>query len=198
MEFDLLPLTVTDVRQYLYCGRVFFYTVFLGRVRPVTYKMEEGARQHEAEAEREERRSLRPYGLQEGERAFEVRLHSARLGLSGRMDMAIRTRSEAVPVEHKHSVAGVGTHQRYQLAAYALLLEEAWDKPVRRAFVYQIPQRRAIEVGITAGMRRYVTTTLDAMRRILIHETLPPATRQGGRCRECEYRRFCGDSGSCP
>ncbi|MGQ9682593.1 MAG: CRISPR-associated protein Cas4 [Anaerolineae bacterium] len=190
---EALPLTITDLRQYLYCGRVFFFTVFLGRVRPLTFKMEEGARQHEAEAEREERRSLRAYGLQEGERAFAVSLQSERLGLSGRLDMAIRTRGEAVPVEHKHSVAAVGTHQRYQLAAYALLLEEAWQLPVRRAFVYAIPLRRAVEVAITPGMRRYVMTTVAAMRRAVLHETLPPATRRGGRCRECEYRRFCGD-----
>ena len=155
--------------------------------------MEEGTRQHEDEAAREERRSLRAYGLREGERAFGMRLTSARLGLAGHLDMAITTRHEAIPVEHKHSTATVGTHQRYQLAAYALLLEEACGRPVRRAFVYQIPLRRAVEIPMRPGMRRYVTRTLQAMRRLLLHETMPPATRHGGRCRECEFRRFCND-----
>ncbi|HOG48901.1 MAG TPA: CRISPR-associated protein Cas4 [Anaerolineae bacterium] len=191
---DLLPLTITDVRQYLYCARVFYHTVYLGATRPVTFKMQEGVRQHEDEAAREERRSLRAYGLREGERVLDVRLASTRLGLSGRLDMAIRSGHEAIPVEHKHSTAAVGTHQRYQLAAYAMLLEEAWGRPVRRSFVYQIPLRRAVEVPIRAGMRRYVSRTLAAMRLVMVHETTPPATRHSGRCRECEFRRFCGDT----
>ncbi len=190
---DLLPLTVTDIRQYLYCARVFYFTVFLGRTRPVTYKMEEGVRQHEKEATREERRTLRVYGLREGERVLDLRLASERLALSGRLDMAIRLPLEAVPVEHKHSTAPVGTHQRYQLAAYAMLLEEAWQIPARRAFVYRIPLRRATEVAIRPGMRRYVTRTLRAMRRLAAHETAPPPTRHTNRCRDCEFRRFCGD-----
>ena len=189
----LLALTVTDIRQYLYCGRVFYFTAFLGRTRPLTFKMEEGVRQHDDEAAREERRSLRPYGLQEGERHLDLRLASDRLGLVGRLDMAIRTRLEAIPVEHKYSVAEVGTHQRYQMAAYAMLLEEHWGRPVRRAFVYLIPRRRAVAVAIRPGMRRYVTRTLRAMRRVLTCESLPPPTRHGGRCRECEFRHFCGD-----
>jgi len=186
-------LTVTDIRQYLYCARVFYFTVFLATTRPLTYKMDEGIRQHEEEATREERRSLRPYGLTEGERALDLRLTSERMGLAGRLDMAIRTRGEAIPVEHKYSTAGIGTHQRYQLAAYALLLEEAWGLPVRRAFVYAIPLRRAVEVPIRPGMRRYVTRTLHAMRRLLEWESMPPPTRHTGRCRECEFRRYCGD-----
>lgn len=190
---ELLPLTITDLRQYLYCARVLFFTVYLGPTRPLTFKMEEGMRQHEAEAVREARRSLRPYGLEDGERVLDLRLWSERLGLGGRLDMAIRRRHEAIPVEHKHSASPVGTHQRYQLAAYAMLLEEAWSWPVRRAFVYQIPLRRAVAVSIRPGMRRYVVHTLRAMREMLAREQMPAPTRRAGRCRECEFRHFCGD-----
>ncbi len=189
-----MPLTVTDLRQYLYCARVLCHIVYLGATRPLTFKMREGMRQHEDEAAREERRSLRAYRLQEGKRVLDLRLDSTRLGLSARLDMAIRTAHEAIPVEHKHSTAPVGTHQRYQLAAYAMLLEEAWGQPVRRAFVYQIPLRQAVEVAIRPGMRRYVVRTLAAMRQMLARETMPPPTRHQGRCRECEFRRFCGDT----
>ena len=76
-------------------------------------------------------------------------LRSARLGLRGRLDLAIAVPDRAAPgaeaivVEYKDSEKPAGPHFKLQLAAYALLLEEAWGLPVRRGFIYGIPLRRA-------------------------------------------------------
>src|SRR5258708_32823714 len=80
-------LEVTDLKQSAYCPRIVFYRYCLPKVRPVTYLMEEGIRSHMEEDEREERRSLHPYGLREGERFFHLALQSERLGLTGRIDL---------------------------------------------------------------------------------------------------------------
>src|SRR5436853_5543986 len=90
-------LEVTDLKQYTFCPRIVFYRYCLPRVRPITYTMEEGIRSHEEEEDREGRRSLRNYGLTNGERAFHLALQSEQLGLTGRIDLAIAVPSREAP-----------------------------------------------------------------------------------------------------
>ena len=140
-------LEVTDLKQYAYCLRIPFYRYCLPAIRPITYGMQAGIRGHHEEQAREERRSLRAYGLSAGERVFDLVLRSERLGLVGKLDMAIRREgagvpaSEAIVVDYKLTRGPAGQHFHLQLAAYALLVEEAWSLPVRRAFLYHIPLR---------------------------------------------------------
>lgn len=193
MNEELLPLSVTDVRQFVYCARVVYYTRFLELPRPVTYKMEEGKYQHQRSSELARRRSLRAYGLSEGERHFSVCIHSQRLGLSGLLDMVIDTELEVIPVEFKYSTGLLGLNHKYQLTAYALLVEDSWDRPVRRGFVYRIPEKEAVEMVITANMRRHVHGLLDEIRAMLRGGALPRPTPYRQRCVDCEFRRLCGD-----
>ena len=67
---------VTDLKQYTVCPRIVYYRYCLPRVRPITGLMEEGTLRHEEEDTREERRSLRNYGLHEGERTAHLALRS--------------------------------------------------------------------------------------------------------------------------
>jgi len=202
-------LDVTDLKQYAYCPRIPFYHYCLPRIRPVTYGMREGTLSHEEERGREERRSLRAYGLTAGERVFEVRLRSDRLGLVGRLDMAIRcgavgesadegrlgaAATEAIVVDYKSTRDPVGPHYRLQLAAYALLLEEAWGLPVRRAFLYHMPLRTADEVEMTGALRRRVGAVVTAVRELVMAERMPPPPTNRARCVSCEFRRFCNDA----
>ena len=187
-------LEVTDLKQYAWCPRIPFYRYCLPRIRPVTYAMREGILSHQEESEREERRSLRAYGLTHGERRFDLALSSQRLGLIGRLDLAIRLENEAVVVDYKLTRDPVGSHYRLQLAAYALLLEEAWSLPVTRAFIYQIPLRHADEVRLTPQLRRQVSATAAAIRRNVAAEQMPPPCARRSRCVTCEFRRFCNDA----
>lgn len=195
----MVQLEVTDVKQYTYCPRIVYYRYCLPHIRPTTYKMEAGIAAHDDETEREQRRSLRPYGFTTGERFFDVRLHSEDLGIRGRLDMVVavperaHADAELIPVEYKLSERTVGRHFKVQLTMYALLLEEAWQLPVRRGFIYLIPLRQAVPVTITPSLRRQAHTQIAAMRTMVEQETMPdpPATRRP--CVSCEFRRFCND-----
>ena len=192
-------LEVTDLKQYTCCPRIVFYRYCLPRVRPITYSMEEGIRCHEEEETREERRSLRNYGLTSGERVYRLPLQSTKLGLTGRVDLVIATPSREVPgaeaivVEYKLSEQKAGSHFTLQLAAYALLLEEAWGLPVNRGFLYSIPLRKAESVAITQHLRRKVTQTVAQIRQIVESEIMPSPPNSLRRCVICEFRRFCND-----
>lgn len=192
-------LEVTDLKQYLCCPRIVFYRYCLPRVRPLTYTMEEGIRAHQEEDDREERRGLRTYGLQEGERAFHLSLRSERLGLTGCLDLAIATPSradpqaEAIVVEYKLSEQRAGAHFKLQLAAYALLLEEIWRLPVTHSFLYSIPLRRAERIPITEALRKKVSKMIDEIHQLIERESMPPPPASQRRCATCEFRRFCND-----
>ncbi|MGI8553948.1 MAG: CRISPR-associated protein Cas4 [Dehalococcoidia bacterium] len=193
-----LMLTVSDVKQLGYCARIVYYGYLLGGRRPSTFKMSEGTRAHVDETRREARRSLRAYGL-EGEasenarREFDVSLRSERLGLAGRLDLVIHAGKEVIPVDFKHGTAQPGRNHRYQLTAYALLVEEAWGKPVRRGFITLIPLKRSVPVPITATMREEVQRSITEIRGMIEREEMPPPTRMRERCRDCEFRRWCND-----
>jgi CRISPR-associated exonuclease Cas4 len=188
------PFRVTDLKQWAYCGRILYYALCMPEVRPVTYKMEHGIQAGREEAGREVRRSLQRYGVEGGRRQFNVKLESARLGLRGEADLVIwqDERQEAIPVDFKYSDIP-GEHFKLQLAAYALLLEENYGVMVKKGFLYLIPKRQAEAVKIDGRLRSKLFGTLEAMQRMLLHEAMPPATKNRGRCAGCEFRRFCND-----
>ena len=187
-----LELTVTDVRQHTYCPRIPYYRYVMPLERPVTAKMDLGKEEHETTSVKEARRTLKAYGMKEGERRFGVNLYSERLGLRGKIDMVILTPHEVIPVEYKMAAA-IGLHHKYQLTAYATLAEHAFGGTVSRTFVYLTPAKKAQEVPITSAMREHVKKILAELRTSIEDERLPRPTPHRRRCTDCEYRRFCGD-----
>src|SRR6266568_521944 len=154
-------LEVTDLKQYTCCPRIVFYRYCLPKIRPLTYSMEEGIRSHLEEENREERRSLRNYGLVDGERFFHVMLQSEHLGLTGRVDLAI-----AVP-------------SRGASNAEAAVVE------------YKDSERKAGPIPITPHLRRKVVQTVAQIRQRVESEIIPPPPTSLRRCVTCEFRRFC-------
>ena len=194
-----LSFRVSDLKQYFFCPRVVYYHTCLPDVRPTTFKMQVGREEGLAERRREERRSLRAYGLHTGECVFDLSLSSPRLGLHGRLDMAIRTADnalgalEAIPVDYKLTPGRTVAHFILQVVAYGMLLEEAWQIPVHRGFLYLIPSRRAREIELTQALRDQVSAAVEAMTRIAVRELMPEPPRRKEKCRICEFRRFCND-----
>lgn len=196
---DPWMLEVTDLRQWRTCPRVVFYRYCLPRIRPLTGKMAEGTLRHDEEVGREERRSLRSYGLSVGERHFNLVLRAPDLGMVGRLDLLIVTpaqdaaTAEGIVVEYKLSDRKLGPHVKLQLAAYALLVETLWQLPVRTAFLYRLTERRAEMVPMTLRLKNQIHTMLTTIRATIEHERLPDPPARQGICVSCEFRRFCND-----
>lgn len=187
-------IVVSDIKQWAYCPRVFYYRVCLPHVRPVTYKMIAGEAEGEMEEQREMRRSLRVYGIKDGCREFNVKLSSPVLGVHGEVDMVITSavENETIPVDYKMSETA-GSHFKQQLTVYALMLEEIRNVQIRRGFLYLIPLRRAVEVRMEKRLRSQTLITLSDMQRVIVSEQIPPPVPQRGKCVSCEFRRFCND-----
>lgn len=188
------PIRVTDLKQWVYCPRVFYYQCCLPDVRPTTYKMRAGVEAGRSEVGREERRSLRAYGIAQGAREFDVAVRSEKLGLRGEVDMVITVAEtgEVIPVDYKLARIA-GKHFQLQLAAYAMLLEEMRGVEITRGFLYAIPLRRAQVIQITARLRARALHAIEGMRRVSERETMPAPVKNRAKCVACEFRRFCND-----
>lgn len=189
---NLLLFTITDLKQYMYCPRVFYYHTCLPDVRPITYKMQAGIEAHETEPKRAARRSLEVVGAPDGTRHFEVAVQSLTLGLTGRLDEVIETPTECIPVDYKLA-RQAGEHFKIQLTAYAMLLEEQFQVKVKRGLLYLIPLRKSLDVPITPALRQKVMQALEEMRRIAMTEWMPTPPSNHRQCVDCEFRRFCND-----
>lgn len=192
----MINFKVTDIKQYIYCPRIIYYTYVLPVERKITFKMEFGKEQHIELDRLERRRKLRSYGFVEGERLFHLKVSSERLGLHGIVDMVIVEKvgniTNYYPVEFKNTTHKPGLNHKYQLTAYAMLLEEYFNKPVREGFIYVIPGKEIYDVSITQNMRDYLKKIISAMHNIVLKERVPEI-RSIKHCRDCEYRNYCAD-----
>lgn len=200
-----IVFTATDLKQMAYCPRIVFFGHCLSGLRVArTFMMEEGRAANDEEESREHRRGLRAYGLKTGERLFGVYLESEALGFCGALDMLIRTDGELIPVDYKNSrddaldeagrARAQGHHNwQVQLAAYALLAEQAYGAAARRGFLYFIPRRKAKLVALDGALKDEARALLGQMQEMVSREAMPEATPFRGRCKACEFRRFCND-----
>ena len=188
-----IELNVTDLKQSAYCPRIPFYRYVLPVERPVTYKMERGKATQAAVEALERRRGFRAYGVKEGERLFGVWLRSSRLGLSGKLDLLIRTPDACYPVDFKDTEGRPRQNHRVQLAAYALLVEEAFKLAVPEGFIYLVPRKEVVAVPIEESDRAAVRSMLAEIRRGIAREQMPEPTPVRARCVTCEYQNYCAD-----
>lgn len=96
-------------------------------------------------------------------------------------------------VEYKLTERKVLRNWKLQVAAYALLLEEQWQLPVHRGYIYHIGERRSDEVPITPMLRKRVGQAVSALLELVQGERMPPPPKNTAICVSCEFRRFCND-----
>jgi CRISPR-associated exonuclease Cas4 len=188
-----IGFTVTDLKQWAYCRRIPFYRHVLPVGVTPTYRMQRGKDVQAAVEALERRRGFRAYGVMEGERRFAVWLHSEHLRLAGKLDLLILTPDACYPVDFKDTEGGVRRNHRAQLAAYALLAEEAFRRPAPLGFIYLVPKKSVVAVELSEADRAEVRDALAAMQRMIAREEFPPATDVRARCQACEFRNFCRD-----
>lgn len=189
----MISLRVNDIKQYAYCPRIVFYQYSMPVEKKATWKMEQG-KIEEAEIDRlEKRRKLSGYRLAEGERRFHFWLGSKRLGLTGKLDLLIESPEGLFPVDFKMTTGKPHRNHIFQLCGYALLLEDKFQQPVNKGFVYLIAKSDAVVFDLTPELKEQTRTVLGEIRRMIEKEEMPPPTPVRNRCTDCEYRNFCGD-----
>lgn len=117
----------------------------------------------------------------------EVEVRSERLGLIGKVDFVVKDDQGVAPLEVKYS-RRVRSWWRYTLAAYSMLLEERYSKPVRQAYLY-LEGGRVVKLRLSDRDRRMVLKAIEDCKRILAGKV--PRRYESRSCKNCDYRGMC-------
>ena len=195
-------VSVTDVKHYVYCPRLVYFDRVLHATPVFGSQQEEGKESHEDYVGKELRRKDAIYYSPEFvgvEKLLFNPLSSDALGLQGNVDLIIKTvKSEFVPVEYKNMRSDDGRvcmDHKYQLVAYALLIEETFGAVVKRGFVNYIPETLILQFEITPTMKSHVKRVLGHIKRIIQDEELPPIRVAKHKCTGgCGHKQTCQPS----
>jgi CRISPR-associated exonuclease Cas4 len=192
-------VSVTDVKHYVYCPRLVYFDRVLHATPVFGSQQEEGKESHEDYVGKELRRKDAIYYSPEfvgAEKLLFNPLSSDALGLQGNVDLIIKTaKGEFIPVEYKNMNSDNGRvcmDHKYQLVAYALLIEENFGTIVKRGFVNYIPETLILQFEITPTMKSHVKRVLGHIRRIIQTEELPPIRVAKHKCQGgCGHKQTC-------
>lgn len=182
---------VNELKNMLYCPRISFYTLCLGIDRETGHS--KVGIQAEAETKRKMRRRKHAlHAVVEGERHFDVAVVNHELRLVGKLDEVVVTSDGLYLVDYKDTDKDYG-YWRVQMTAYRLCLHSMIDLPILDAFVYAIPSQQYIQVKSTRRDEKKLNNLLDVLGTMVNTEQCPPPTAKQGKCRSCQYQRFCND-----
>lgn len=184
---------VSDLRQWIYCPRVYWWTHVCPVGKKESVKMRAGLQKERRLQQLQRRRTLRAYGLSRGMVEANVSMAANSLGLSGRLDLLIRRGGFRYPVEIKFTHGPAMLNHRLQLAGYALLLEAEYGIPVSHGYIVRLPDDTVDKAPIDAPLRDLTLQTIAALRATLRDERVPPPVPLMAKCIDCEYRRYCAD-----
>lgn len=175
MTDDLV--NVSDLNQYFYCPRRYWYLHFFDTQGRNYYRIE-GKTRHENKATR-------------GDWLNELYLESDALGLKGKIDVLDLGDGRTVPVERKR--AGSGEYywnDEVQIAGYCLLLEDHLEKTIHEGAIYLYETDQRMHVPITQNHREAVHDAIEAMQK-MTPKTVPPLVDNPSKCEKCSTREYC-------
>ena len=195
-DAGLIP--VRALNQVTYCQRL-YYLQYVDCVMPTNEHVESGLHDHR----RVDDPALANRARKDGD-AVKTRgahLTSESLGVSGVLDQIEEKGDELYPVETKHGGAprdesGKATawdNDAVQLCAQAMLLEEAYNKPVVRGFQYYCGTKERVEVRFDEALREKTRLAISQCRELSQRdappEPLPAELRH--RCFGCSLAPVC-------
>ena len=190
--------SVSDIKHYIYCPKIVYFEKVLHAQPLFGSQQEESRKMHEKIEEKELRRgSIIPYTkeFEHAEKFFRVQLVSKKLKLQGTIDCLVKVAQEYIPIDYKNTESNRGRAWRdhkYQLVAYALLIDENYCTVVRRGYISYLPERLTLKVEITPEMKKHVKRILTQIERIVSQGNPPKIRPHKKRCSGgCGYRWMC-------
>lgn len=182
---------INEIKNMLYCPRISFYALVMGLDR-ITGAATVGIEAEEDVRRKMQRRRGALHAVVSGERRFSMPVVSHQWRLVGRLDEMVVTEQGVYLVDYKDSDHDYG-YWEIQMAAYQLCVEEKGDLPVLGCSIYTIPTRQYHAIAPGARAQRVLEKTLQMLQTMAETQLCPPPTSQAGKCRSCQYRRFCND-----
>ncbi len=127
----------------------------------------------------------------------EIKITSEKLGLTGVIDQLHVYNHGKVPFELKTGrmpQEGVWPGHRIQLVAYALLVEEHFNEPVKEGYVRYLDFHATRPIMINPLMKEEIIGLAKEVRALLTSHQLPDFCENKNKCASCGLRATCHDS----
>lgn len=177
-EDDLV--NVSDINQFLYCPRRFYYIAYFDTIE-MNYFLKDGQLKHWNQSRR-------------GGWIRELYLKSKRLGLHGKIDI-LETKNirdfgcVLTPIERKHG-SSYYDNDEIQLAAYCMLLEDYLEEPVQMGYLYLFGTNERYAITITDWHREKVFEITEAIRNMNL-DSIPDFADNPNKCKNCSVVQYC-------
>lgn len=184
-------LRINELKNYIYCPRISFYTLCL-RLDRETGLSRSGIEMETETKVRMKRRLHALHRVKSGQRHFDQIVISHTLQVIGRLDEIVETPEGLYLIDYKDAVSDHG-YWEIQMGAYWICSLECFGRKVLGQYVYDIGSQSYKSIQVTERTKIKVHTTIEAIHNMIKREVCPPPTNQVGKCNVCQYLRFCND-----
>lgn len=189
-------LPVSYIRQFCFCPRIPFLSVFLEIKPPTPLWVKNGVDFHEKTAMLQKRRKLTKFNLSgKGEFKSNIFLKSTLYGIHGIADgILIMENGEIIPLEFKAQQNFIASRGHIlQLTGYAILLEEKFQRKVKQGFILYGQRGKTMHVEFTEERKNKVIEVTQKIISSFETGLLPDSPATSAQCGQCEFLNFCGD-----
>lgn len=126
----------------------------------------------------------------------ELKIRSNSLLLSGIVDQIEKYEEGMVPIELKTGSMpkeGVWPGHKIQIAAYAILLEEYYKKPIKEGFVHYLDSDERRQVIINPFLKEEVNEIKQKVLELLKADQIPEFCDNQRKCEVCGLKKQCFD-----
>lgn len=124
----------------------------------------------------------------------ELRVESEELKLKGIIDQVHVYEQDYVPFELKTGrtpADGVWPSHRIQIAAYAMLLQEKFNKPIKEGFVFYLDTKEKRHIAINPFMKDEVKQVVNEVIGLLESKNIPDFCNNENKCMKCGLKQTC-------
>lgn len=188
-------LRVESLHALKYCERLFYFQE-VERLEVPHAAVFAGRELHES------------IDAEQGDMVEAVEVESAKLGLHGKIDVLKRRDGTWIPYDHKRGrcmrgsasgqpkredsdVAQAWPSDRIQLAAYAMMLEEAFGQSIREARVRYHADNLTVRIPIDDYARQNVVDAVSRARQLRQSTQRPPIAENEKLCARCSLAPVC-------
>ncbi len=185
-------IKASDIRQFLFCPRIFYFYNFTD-IRPVyPAYVGEGNRFHDKQSSLFNKRNFAKFHIKFNEVYQNLYLNDDKI--YGVADLIFVCDDEIIALEFKNQKnLNLNRGTKMQLIAYSLLASKRFKKPFYRVILccennlkFKIYQISGVDLA-------KFDETLSQMQNLLENEIFPDSSASPAMCANCEFKNFCDD-----
>lgn len=118
----------------------------------------------------------------------ELTLESESLGLKGRIDKVEISKLQTIPYEIK-TRPDIYESDKIQLAAYALLLEKQFNKPITKGIIQSESEKQ--EIQLDQELKNKVIELKNKIHELYNSQEIPQMQSNFKKCEKCSLKKIC-------